>query len=194
MAVDLICPDCGGIIGATDVDAEGRGPCTCLRDSGKPSGSSDSSSDTVSIPVPPPTQVPANPLISSDTGTSATPEGAAKFCIKCGKDVTGHRRVKDSRGYMCYTCAKGEIHEEKAGTIPCTGCKRRIKEAGLIEYKGRKLCKICFDHEKEIERKNRKVSTKALDEHEKRNVIILAVIFGILTLIILVKTVMHFFT
>src|SRR4051812_10898161 len=105
MAVDLICPDCGGIIGATDTDAEGRGPCTCLRDNGRVNGSSnDLSSDTVSIPVPPAAQTPANPLISSDSAT-ATSESAAKFCIKCGKDVTGHRRVKDSRGYMCYACA-----------------------------------------------------------------------------------------
>jgi hypothetical protein len=192
MAVDLICPDCGGIIGATDTDAEGRGPCMCLRENGKASGSSDSSSDTVSIPAPPPAQTPANPLISTDSASTTTSTGPAKFCIKCGKDVSGHRRVKDSRGYMCYACAKGEIHEEKAGTIPCAGCKRRVKEAGLIEYKGRKLCKICLDHEKEIERKNRKVSTKEIDEHEKRNIIILAVIFGILALIILVQTIRHF--
>jgi hypothetical protein len=185
MAVDLICPDCGGIIGG-GVDADGRGPCTCARNISMNGGPRDDSSDTVSIPAQPKTESGDNLL----TG-SAAPAESAKRCIKCGKDVTGHRRVKDSRGYMCYACAKAEIHEEKAGTIPCATCKRRIKEAGLVEYKGRRICKICLDHEKEVDRRNKKVATEAIDEHEKRNVIILAIIFGVLAIIVIMQTIRY---
>lgn len=182
MAVDLICPDCGGVIGATEIDSEGRAPCTCVRETESPS-SRDSSSDTVSIP--------AQREAERSSTIQAEEPSPAKLCIRCGKDVTGHRRVKDSRGYMCYACSKEEMQEEKAGTIPCGACKRRVKEAGLYEYKGRRICKICLDHEKEIDRKNRKVSTKHLDEHEKRNVMILGAVFAVLALIILTQLIRH---
>lgn len=188
MAVDLTCPDCGGVIGATRTDAEGRGPCICAKSDTtftRPAPPPDPSADTVSIPTP------RDPDAGARMAAPVAPAAPAKTCIKCGKDVTGHRRVKDSRGYLCYDCSKAEIHEEKAGTIPCGACKRRVKEAGLVEYKGRKICKICLDHEKEIDRKNRKVSTKHIDEHEKRNVIILAIIFGILALIVAYQTIKH---
>ena len=164
MAVDLICPDCGGIIGGSGTDADGRGPCTCCRD--RPGDSS----DTVSIPV-----APKQRELKIDS---------VKRCILCGKDVTGHRRVKDSRGYLCYDCAKKEIHVEKAGTIPCADCKRRIKEAGLINYQGRRICKICYDFHKEQERLKKKVPTEHYEAHEKRTIIILSVVFSILALIL----------
>lgn len=175
MAVDLICPDCGGVIGGTGVDAAGRGPCTCAPEPEAPSPEREDSSDTVSLP-------------SQQTAT----ESAPKLCISCGKNVSGHRRVKDSRGYMCYDCAKSEVKAEKEGTIPCADCRRRIKEAGLIMYKGKRICKICYDHLAEVDRKNRKVATKEIDEYEKRNVIILGVVFGILTIIVIWQTIKHF--
>lgn len=187
MAVDLICPDCGGVIGATGIDSSGRGPCTCFKEeavttrteSGSPV-ERDDPSDTVSLPSQ---QQPAE-----QAGTAALP----KLCITCGKNVTGHRRVKDSRGYMCYDCAKKEVKAEKEGTVPCGECGRRMKEAGLLFYKGKKICRSCYDHNKEIDQKNRKVATKEIDEYEKRNVIILAIIFGILGLIVIWQTLKHF--
>lgn len=181
MSEDLICPDCGGVIGGTGVDTSGRGPCKCYveavatqtrRDEDE---DKEDSSDTVSIPSQP----------AGDT--------SPKLCITCGKNVSGHRRVKDSRGYMCYECAKTEVKAEKAGTIPCGQCGRRMKEAGLSPYKGKMICKSCLDHHREIDFKNRKVATKEIDEYEKRNVIILAVVFGVLTLIVLWQTLKRFF-
>lgn len=188
MSVDLICPDCGGVIGATGIDSAGRSPCTCYKDEpetstteerGESSDRDDDPSDTVSLPSQQPPEAP---------GEAAPP----KLCIVCGKNVSGHRRVKDSRGYLCYDCAKSEVKAEKAGTIPCGECGRRMKEAGLLFYKGKKICRNCHEHHTELDRKNRKVATKEIDEYEKRNVIVLAVIFGVLALIIIWQTIKHF--
>src|SRR5436309_2393163 len=71
MAGELLCPDCGGVVGATETTEAGP-PCTCF---------TSSSSDTaVDMPSP------------------AGEKQEAKICVLCGKDVTGHRRLKDSRG------------------------------------------------------------------------------------------------
>jgi hypothetical protein len=182
MAVDLICPDCGGVIGGTGFDAEGRKPCACNKsDTGMvdaPDGS-----DTVSIPAAPTPQ----PASNGEQGAIQKP------CIMCGKETAGHRRVKDSRGYLCYACAKAEVKEEKAGKIPCAECKRRVKPAGLTDYKGKKICKICLDYHRERERLEKKVSDEHYKEHDKRTVIILAVIFGFLTLVLLWQLVRKLF-
>ena len=178
MAEELICPDCGGIIGGTGVDDAGRGPCTCYKESVATQTERDDSSDTVSIPSQP---------------AETTSDTAPKLCIVCGKNVSGHRRVKDSRGYLCYTCAKAEVKEEKKGTVPCTECGRRMKEAGLVAYKGKMICRTCFEHHREIDFKNRKVATKEIDEYEKRNLYILAGVFVVLGLIIIWQTLSRLF-
>lgn len=190
MAVDLICPDCGGVIGGQGVDSEGRGPCTCFQtdtNSDAPRSEKGDSSDTVSIPVPTPA-----------TSTGAAPAAVvssepAKLCIVCGKNVSGHRRVKDSRGYLCYDCAKKEIHAEKDGTVRCAECSRRIRPDGLVDYNGMKICKKCFSDHKEVERFKKKVATHQYDAVEKRSVKIYAIIFGILALILIGQMVIRRF-
>lgn len=180
MAEDLICPDCGGVIGGSGVDSEGRSPCSCYKEAVVTKTQSDEredSSDTVSLP--------SQPAAGGDT--------SPKLCFACGKNVSGHRRVKDSRGYMCYDCAKAEVKQEKAGTIPCADCKKRLKEGGLVMYKGRRICKTCHGHLSELDRKSRKVATKEIDEYEKRNIYVLGGIFGVLTLIILWQLVKRLF-
>lgn len=185
MAVEVICPDCGGVIGGVGIDAEGRGPCTCFSDErkfprlpasrpeviGDPADASDPS-DTVSLSAPSPGQ---------DLG-----DNRPKVCIVCGKNVTGHRRVKDSRGYLCYACAKAEVAQERAGKIPCAECGRRVKEGGIVVYNGLKICRRCFEDHKQAKRKAiKKVSTHHFDAHEKLRLIYLAIIFVVLGLIVL---------
>jgi hypothetical protein len=182
MAVDLICPDCGGIIGGTDGDENGRGPCTCLESDSDvaPAGKS----DTVTIPAPPP------PPASETAGvhTAVETDAAAKVCIACGKDVSGHRRTKDSRGYLCLACAKAEIEQKKEGTVPCSQCGRRIKPAGLVHYRGEKICKLCFTAHKEAEKKIIKsVPDKHYQEHEKQKLLILGGVFLVLLLIVILR-------
>ncbi len=176
MAVEVLCPDCGGVIGATDVDANGRGPCTCAKfEPAAPPIRSDSS-DTVSIPSAP--------------QESAEPAAAAvKLCIACGKNLSGHRRVKDSRGYMCYECAKSEIKTERDGLVQCAECGKRLKEAGLVDYEGIRICKKCFEDHKEIQKKVvKKVAVAQYDKQEKKSLIIMGIVLAILGTIILLKT------
>jgi hypothetical protein len=177
MSVDLICPECGGVIGGVGVDSQGRGPCTCFSNSTEEAEEKDG---TVSIP---------SPQAVIERTTSSMPE---KVCIVCGKNLSGHRRVKDSRGYMCYRCAKEEINKEQAGTIPCAECGRRVKEKGLISYLGIKICRRCYEDHKESKRKMvKKIATKQYEIHEKRSLIILAVIFIILGMIVLFTQLRH---
>src|ERR1700722_18346956 len=70
MANEMICPDCGGVVGASETTAAGP-PCTCF----------------------------TNPA-ATETAVDV-PSPKEKICALCGKDVSGHRRVKDSRGYIC---------------------------------------------------------------------------------------------
>jgi hypothetical protein len=174
MAVDLICPDCGGVIGTTGASSDGRAPCSCFKDD---PGKRTDPSDTVSIPTP---------QQGNDTA-----DLVEKLCIVCGKNVAGHRRIKDSRGYLCYQCARDEMREERAGTVPCAECGRRVKEAGLVEYSGLKICRKCFQDHKETQRKVvKRVSTHHFDLHEKQGLLIVLAIFIILGLIVLWRQLM----
>jgi hypothetical protein len=160
MSVDLVCPECGGIIGASGAD--GKQPCICFRNG-------TSKSDTVAI------ESPVRDLNSSQ-----------KICISCGRDVTGHRRVKDSRGYMCYNCAKAEQEMDKVGTLPCAECGRRVRPDALLAYGNIKICKRCFNDHKEKKKKSvKKIATRHYELHEKRTLIWLSVAFGILLCLVI---------
>ena len=170
MSVDaVVCPDCGGVIGGSS-GGGGRRACTCVFAGTRAGDAIPSKHDTVRIEIPLPADV----------------NEKKKLCIVCGKDVAGHRRIKDSRGYMCYQCAKDEMAAEKEGTVRCAECARRVKPAGLVEYGGIKICKKCFNDHKEVKRKAvKKVATRHYELHEKKTLKILAVLFGILGLFVL---------
>ena len=166
MSVELVCPDCGGYIGATGTD--GRKPCNCFKDS------NGGKSDTVAIESP----------VRADVSAST------KRCITCGKDVTGHRRVKDSRGYMCYACAKEEMAAEKVGTVPCAECGRRVRPEGLVAFGSIKICKRCHnDHKDQKKRSVKKIATRHYEMHEKRTLIYLSIAFVILLILVIYATV-----
>jgi DNA-directed RNA polymerase subunit RPC12/RpoP len=158
------------VIGGVSDDPQGRGPCTCVKYE-----PTTNQSDTVSMPAPP----------QESTGAAA---GPAKVCMACGKNLAGHRRVKDSRGYLCYDCAKSEIQTERDGTVTCAECGKRLKPDGLVPYEGIKICKKCFNDHKERQKFEKKVATSGYQEQEKKSLIILSIVFGILGVIILLKT------
>jgi hypothetical protein len=189
MSVDVICPECGGVIGGVGYDAQGRGPCTCFDD--RPTKKSKvekaDSSDTVSIP-----SIPAPVTTTMSPQRVDANEAPEKLCIVCGKNVSGHRRIKDSRGYLCLDCAKAEMAQEKAGTVPCAECGRRIKEGGLVMYSGIKICRRCYVEHKESKKVLvRKVATKNFDAHERRTVLIWAILFLILGSIVVYTQLRH---
>jgi transcription initiation factor IIE alpha subunit len=120
MTDEFLCPECGGVIGATEATAAGK-PCTCV------------------------TQSPSNADTAVLTAQSTTPK---KVCCQCGVDVTGKKRLKDSRGYWCYDCHKKDL--EKQGQtrvqITCPDCGESFDEQKMIQHGGSLLCKECYRH------------------------------------------------
>ena len=131
MSNDLICPECGGIIGGDSSD-RGRA-CTCFAN--QPPASDE-------------LKAPEEQSASGDTfvDKAVVP---AKVCCKCGKDLAGKKRLRDSRGYWCYKCHKAD----KAATAPqgvkCADCGRVVPEAGLYEYEDKRICGSCRSRRKE---------------------------------------------
>ena len=144
MASELICPDCGGVIGAGPDDARFR--CVC-------SGGGAAADDTEVAVAPPP---------------------AAKVCVNCGKDVTGQKRAKDSRGYWCYECHKEDMRKEKGADKPrvrCPDCGRGVPADSLINFDGIPICQKCRAERSEMAKEKRRfrpsVGTKHYDLQEK---------------------------
>jgi len=163
MAQDLLlCPDCGGIIGASTTTDAGR-PCICF-----------------GAPTP---EVPAGELADpfgegdpNDTAVMPVPDDGRKSCCMCGKDVSGTKRMRDERGYWCYAChkldkyaklgvsgpppkmesssaARSSTRESAAGSsrppkmrkpgIICPSCGKSVKESDMEEFAGELVCGRC---------------------------------------------------
>jgi hypothetical protein len=163
MSIDVICQECGGIVGAVSARG-GREPCTCHIE-----------------PLP-----PDSPADTAVLDSPVRADHPPKICVVCGKDVAGHRRLKDSRGYLCLACAKAEQEAVKAGTFPCAECGRRVKPQGLVQHGRQKICKRCFaDHKSAEKIRVKKISGHHFQAQEKRNLILLALVAVILLLFIL---------
>lgn len=65
----------------------------------------------------------------------------AKICCQCGKDVSGHTRFKDSRGYWCKDCHKEDM--AAMGEVKCDSCGRSFALERLIDIDGHKYCATC---------------------------------------------------
>lgn len=114
-------------------------------------------------------------------------ETVSKFCFKCGADVAGKKRYKDSRGYICADCNRAEVESEKAGTTPCAECGRRVKDGGLVEFRGARICKLCLAELRDADKKKIKViSGKSFEAQDRRTLKILIVIMIILAIFMVV--------
>lgn len=164
MVRDLICPDCGGRIGGTGSD--GHAPCRCFHPEPERRGTEADEAD-------------------------ATPAEPTKLCHVCGKNLKGHRRLRDSRGYMCLACARAEQlarEAQEADRVPCAECGRKLKPEGLIEFGGLRICKLCHEHHREMARTKRApIHSTHHDEHERQRVKWLAGVLGVLLLIALLR-------
>lgn len=165
MVEDLLrCPECGGLIGATAPSDAGV-PCTCFAHA-----PSKGPADTDVVPSP----------------TQYNP--AEKRCITCGKDLAGHRRVRDQRGYLCLPCYQKEQRELYGDRVRCGSCGRMTKEAVLQTYEGTRMCPDCF-HEREKLKKlqiQRLGIATARTRADMRIVYGLAIAAGVLLLIIVI--------
>ena len=171
MIDEMLCPDCGGVVGATETTDAGP-PCRCFEYLNASHGSSLSGQSVEASLVDAPRPV------------------VPKICIKCGKDVAGHRRVKDSRGYTCVDCAKEEIKQERGGRVRCRSCGHLVKEETLEDYEGTKICMTCMAERKRLQKEQIKRIgiMSARNRVEGHRTLIIAAAAGLLFLLILLHS------
>ena len=92
-----------------------------------------------------------------------------KICRGCGRDLRGHRRLKDDQGYICVSCAKDEAKRK----IACAECGKPTKPEGLRPWGPISVCARCWmDHQADPKsRVRRQVSSRPWEEAEKRTVL-----------------------
>ena len=195
MIGEMTCPDCGGIVGATEVTEAGP-PCRCFADSpsmsssgtmsgtmtgtmaGTMHGSGTGSSDGVSVGEPPP-----------------PPTVVIKACRLCGKDLTGQKRFKDVHGYYCVPCNDEEKLRLNQGRVPCKVCGKLVRPENLTDYEGTAMCPKC--HEERIESRKEQMKrigfkgARSRDELQQINTILVAL--AALAVIIAVGLLIHHF-
>jgi hypothetical protein len=75
----------------------------------------------------------------------ATQTSTGKYCVKCGKDVTKDKRMKDSKGlYWCVDCGLAD-QKQKAATTGggCSGCGEQYPASQLSVWGKQRLCPKC---------------------------------------------------
>jgi hypothetical protein len=171
MSADLICPECGGVLGGESSD--GNHPCTCFSNKSTSAGSD------------------FNPDSESQSSGDTFVEKAAlavKVCCQCGKDLNGHRRLRDSRGYWCPKCHRADKAANAPKGSKCSDCGRIVPDAGLSDYQGLRICAPCRAERKRLEKEQRRLSpvkTYAHEQMNRRKLYGLLVVFGVLLIIII---------
>ena len=135
------------------------------------------------------------PTSPSDDTVDELPDGSipagarrAKVCCNCGKDLTGHRRFKDSVGYWCKDCHRTDKARHKAMETKCPDCGRLIPINALQQYQDRRICFNCYKEAMVRDRReySKQVSQREHTKHEKTRLLILAAVALVLIVIILV--------
>lgn len=105
-----------------------------------------------------------------------------KVCRVCGKNLKGHRRYKDERGYICPQCDR----DERARRIPCAECGKPVPPESLRPWGPISICVRCWaDHQNDPKlRMRRKVSSRPWEELEKRTVLAITAIVVVALLVL----------
>jgi hypothetical protein len=148
----------------------------------------ESSSDAGDTAIDPPATNGSSTESSSESG--AAPK---KLCRVCGKDLAGHRRLKDSLGYICRECAKKEEEPEDPTRRPCPECGKKIKPAGFVPYNGKLICRKCFADHMELDKyKKAAPSARLFVKREKQQLGKLLLYAAVLGLLMLYSAYLHF--
>jgi hypothetical protein len=187
----VFCPDCGGVIGATGPTEFGHA-CKCFADAPKPKPAAPPA-DAVSLrdDLDDDVVAPSPREDTASTGEAAPSEQpkVEKLCVGCGKNVAGHRRVKDSRGYFCLDCARKESLAKKPQGAKCPKCGRIVKEESMGALDGERMCQRCLREARELARPGskrfRKIDEKHFEKASKTQLYVLvaiALVLGVLML------------
>ncbi|MGA2230317.1 MAG: hypothetical protein ABSH22_05410 [Tepidisphaeraceae bacterium] len=184
MGIELICPDCGGVIGADENDP--RPKCRC---------EGALSLDDTEVEL----QAAANAAQGSPAApipvTPAPAAGPKKLCCVCGRDVTHEKRAKDEKGYWCYDCHKADRERQRGGPdkarARCPECGRLVPAESIATLHGITMCAKCRVEQDELPnhlklkyRRRNKEEPAEQKAAEKKRILILSVVFGILVIII----------
>jgi len=197
MIGEMVCPDCGGVVGATEPTEAGP-PCRCFADA---SGSSSASmtgtlGGHAGLGSDRNLGDPSDLTASDVTVPEPSPVAAViKVCRICGTDVAGHRRVKDSLGYLCVPCAKEEEKRLNHGRVSCRVCGKLVLPENLTDYEGTKMCPKCHEERQQVRLQEiKRIGFKgARNRDELRQLTIYLAIGGVLLLIILAGVVINHF-
>jgi hypothetical protein len=169
----MYCPDCGGLIGATETTDEGR-PCTCFKSSDYKSSAGASAPDSG----------------GGDTSVMGQVVAKTKVCCKCGKDLTGKKRLRDSLGYWCVECHKADEAAHAPKGVKCAECGRIVAEGAITNYEGIRICGKCVEDRKAQAKRDRKfgkVDDRLYKEHDRQRLFLMLGVLGVLALIILLR-------
>lgn len=131
---------------------------------------------------------------ADDTDFAESPQPSnVKTCVKCGKDLTGKKRLKDSHGYWCSECHRADKAEKAPQGVPCPVCQRVVKEETFISVDGQNMCSRCArikrDLKKPGSKKYRAVDGSYFEKQNKKSlmvmggvviVLILCIVYGML--------------
>jgi hypothetical protein len=112
----------------------------------------------------------------------------AKYCCQCGKDVTGHKRFRDSLGYWCYECHKADQSARRIQGERCADCGRIVPPAALSEYAGLRICQSCRTERKHLGKNSRrfdKVHESAYQAQDRKHLLIWVGLVALLLFIII---------
>lgn len=116
----------------------------------------------------------------------AAAQESKKICVKCGKDLTGKKRLRDSHGYWCVDCHKADVADRAPKGVPCAKCARIVPPDALVELDGEKVCSRCLREAKQLRKagskKYRKLDDSHFQEHEKTKLYIMIGVLVILAL------------
>jgi recombinational DNA repair protein (RecF pathway) len=110
----------------------------------------------------------------------------SKVCALCGIDVSGHRRYRDSRGYICRRCYLNERDSARDDNEACEGCGRVVSEEDLSVYDGQRLCPRCIRERRETQddrKRFRKVDFSHHERHHARDAMLIIVLVLVLVLL-----------
>jgi len=177
MSTVIHCPDCGGVVGATQVTDAGP-PCRCFS-----SGAADDLNGNGG-----PSSGPPDP---SGTQVLDSPAAPQKVCCRCGKDISHEKRLRDSEGYWCVDCHRADKREHTPTGVRCPSCGRTVAEDSLSNYDGERICSRCVKEKRELkkasEKKFKVIDGQKFDAYEKKQTLIIAAILGALVLVIALR-------
>ncbi len=204
MTDQLICPDCGGIIGATETTDAGR-PCICFGATDKKAsavghaerGKTAAAGKFVDPPEPASdwmAEIARNEDDPSSDTVKDAPAEKMKVCCSCGIDVNGKKRTRDSRGYWCYECHLKDKAANKVEGVRCADCGLKKKPSALFDYEGLKICQSCRQDRMDLSKNKRKfsgVDDSSYKNADRTRMMVMLFIVGVLIVIIILGNVFH---